>query len=140
MTDLRPIKATNKKIGRCMGKVFFGGFQLPFLFYFSLFMVASRADCWDWEEVEYEGAPKVEICLDGECIETMSSWSCGNTTWTGHGYKNGISVSCDSRVKDGLCITSIGEVALSKNLRNKYLRCTNLDDKNGCGSLAFPVE
>ena len=140
MTDLRPIKATNKKIGRCMGKVFFGGFQLPFLFYFSLFMVASRADCWDWEEVEYEGAPKVEICLDGECRETMSSWSCGNTTWTGYGYKNGISVSCDSRVKDGLCVTSIGEVALSKNLRNKYLRCTNLDDKNGCGSLAFPVE
>ena len=100
----------------------------------------EHAGCCNWQEVEYCGAPKVEICLDGECTETMRSWSCGNTTWTGHGYKNGISVSCDSRVKNGLCISSIGGFGLSKYLRDRCLSCTNLDDKNGCGSLAFPIE
>ena len=84
-----------------MGKVYFGRLLLPILFYFSLLTTTSHAGCWNWEEVEYEGAPKVEICLDGECIETMSSWSCGNTTWTGHGYKMASQLAVTLELKMG---------------------------------------
>ena len=59
-----------------MGKVYFGKLQLPILFYISLFTVISHAGCWNWQEVQYGGAPKVEICLYGECIKIISSLAC----------------------------------------------------------------
>lgn len=96
----------------------------------------AHAGCFNWEELDYQGAPAVEICLDGECLETLMAWECGNMTWAGHAYKNGIEVRCDNRVEDGRCITYLGPIPLSSYLRNNFLTCTNLDNNEGCGSLS----
>jgi hypothetical protein len=92
---------------------------------------AADAGCFNWEELDYQGAPAVKICLDGKCVETFVAWECGNMTWAGRAYKNGIEVRCDDQVEGGRCITYSNTILL----RNNSLTCKNLDEKRGCGSL-----
>ena len=108
--------------------------MLAFIYPFAL--NTANAGCFNWGELDYQGAPAVEICLDDKCVETVMAWECGNMTWAGRAYKNGIEVRCDNRVEDGRCITYLGPIPLSSYLRKNFLTCTNLDTNEGCGSLS----
>jgi hypothetical protein len=46
----------------------------------------ASANCWNWEELDYVGAPTSEICLDGKCYIARQWFECTGRTWAGAGF------------------------------------------------------
>lgn len=67
------------------------------VFYFIVGMGFSNiasANCWNWQELDYVGAPTSEICLDGKCYIAKQAFECTSGTWAGAGFDVGFYVGC----------------------------------------------
>ena len=50
------------------------------------FSSIANANCWNWQELDYVGAPTSEICLDGKCYIAQPAFECTSGTWAGAGF------------------------------------------------------
>ena len=62
--------------------------KLPTLLLVGAIFVSFKANagCWNWEELDYVGAPTSEICLDGQCYIARQAFECTSATWAGAGF------------------------------------------------------
>ncbi|GEM_PF-4370988 len=84
---------------------------------------------------------RFQVCLDGNCIEDILLWECGNTSWLGAGFASGYQVSCEVAVQGSgydtvssatKCVRKINDFLLSDTIMNHFT-CTPMDDGGyGC--------
>ena len=80
---------------RFMNKLILIGIRSLFYLILGLgFCNIANANCWNWQELDYVGAPTSEICLDGKCYITKQAFECTSGTWAGAGFDVGFYVGC----------------------------------------------
>lgn len=98
------------------------------------------AGCYNNEDLS-SPPRRFQVCLDGNCIEDILLWECGNTTWAGAGFSSGYQVSCEVAVQNSgydtvttavSCIRKISDFVLSDTILDQFT-CQPMDgDGPGC--------